>query len=127
MMAMFAVVGLIIISDVNARWTRKDVNADTEGEILRLAEALRYNDLPKEMTSTAVKVEDVPADVSDDIPADALDSSQLEKRGCKNHGATCNESHECCGGSSICSFDGRKKTCYIKMMERGYHGDNTAQ
>ena len=45
MMAMFAVVGLIIISDVDARWTRKDVNADTEGEILRLAEALRYNDL----------------------------------------------------------------------------------
>ena len=129
MMAMFAVVGLIIISDVDANyhWRRKDVYADTKGEILRLVEALRNNDLPKEMKSTSVKVEDVSADVSDDIPADALDSSQLEKRGCKNHGATCNESHECCGGSSICSFDGRKKTCYIKMMERGYHGDSTAQ
>ena len=79
MMAMFAVVGLIIISDVDAKWRRKDV-ADTKGEILRLVEALRNNDLPKEMKSTSVKVEDVPADVSDDI-----------------------------------------------MMERGYHGDSTAQ
>merc|ERR1712168_1546998 len=113
------VVGLIIISDVDAHYHRKDVYADTEGEILRLAEALRYNDLPKEMTSTSVK--------ADDIPADALESAQLEKRGCKNHGATCNDSHECCGGSSICSFDGRKKTCYIKMSERGYHGDSTVQ
>ena len=84
MMAMFAVVGLIIISDGDAKWRRKDV-ADTKGEILRLVEALRNNDLHKEMTSTAVKVEDVPADLSDDIPADALDSSRLEKRGCKKH------------------------------------------
>ena len=76
---------------------------------------LRYNDLPKKMTPTSVKVED------------ALDLSQLEKRGCKNHGANCNDSSECCGGSSICSFNGRRKTCYINMMERGYHGDSTAQ
>ena len=82
MMAMFAVVVLIIISDVDANyhWRRKDVYADTKGEILRLAEALRNNDLHEEMKSTSVKVEDVPADVSDDI-----------------------------------------------MMERGYHGDSTAQ
>ena len=80
MMAMFAVVGLIVISDVYAFRLVKDVYSDTEGEILRLVEALRNNDLPKEMKSTSVKVEDVPADVSDDI-----------------------------------------------MMERGYHGDSTAQ
>lgn len=134
MVAIFVVVGMILISGINAAWSNRHIpirDAPTvrKAEISRLVKTLRYYDSLNEMAHVAVKTGDVPADApantpaddpADDPadapagdPADAPDSVELEKRDCKGHKETCNESSDCCGKSSICSFDGRSKTCYL--------------
>lgn len=65
------------------------------------------------LTICVILVEPAPRQI-DEADAFFRDWVLVRRKPCKPNWAECNDSRECCGGSAaICSFNGKKKQCYV--------------